>query len=152
MDSLRQALSTAVIAIIGLLWLLGHRRDIPFVILPLLWAGSVAGGIVVGVGIELNFANVVVLPLLFGIGIDSAIHLVLRWREDGRAGLGTTSTARAVLYSSLTTAASFGTLTLTAHRGVASLGMLLLLGLACTILASLVVLPAILSLRRPASP
>ena len=93
-----------------------------------------------------------VLPLLFGIGIDSAIHLVLRWREDGRAGLGTTSTARAVLYSSLTTAASFGTLTLTAHRGVASLGMLLLLGLACTILASLVVLPAILSLRRPASP
>ncbi len=152
MDSLRQAFVTALIAITGLLWLVGHRREIPFVMLPLVWAGIIAGGAVVLAGIELNFANVVVLPLLFGIGVDSTIHLVSRWREDSRVELGTTSTARAVLYSALTTAASFGTLALSAHRGVASLGLLLLLGLACTLLASLVVLPAILTLRRPASP
>jgi len=148
MDSLRQTFATALVAITALLWFLGHRREIPFVMLPLLWAGIVAGGSAALLGIELNFANVVVLPLLFGIGVDSTIHMVSRWREGVPVELGATSTARAVLYSALTTAASFGTLAVTAHRGVASLGFLLLLGLAFTLLASLVLLPATLALRR----
>ena len=88
----------------------------------------------------------------FVTGVLGTIHLVSRWREAGGVEWGTTSTARAVLYSGLTTAASFGTLTLTAHRGVASLGLLLLLGLSCVLLASLVVLAAILTLRRSPSP
>ena len=144
--SLRQAFATALVAIAGLLIVLGHRRELAYVLLPLLWAGIATAGATIPLGIELNFANVIVLPLLLGIGVDSAIHLVLRWREGGDTeSLLGTSTARAVGYSALTTAVSFGTLAFAAHRGVASLGLLLVVGLIFTLLASLLLLPAVLA-------
>lgn len=147
MDSLRQAFATALIAISLLLLALGHRAQLAYVMLPLLWAGAVTGAATVLLGLELNFANVVVLPLLLGIGVDSAIHLVLRFRQGGGVEVLATSTARAVGYSALTTAASFGTLAFSAHRGVSSLGVLLVVGLGFTLLASLVLLPAMLAGR-----
>jgi predicted RND superfamily exporter protein len=93
---------------------------------------------------------VIVLPLLLGIGVDTAIHLVHRFREDEGGPLLGTSTARAAFYSALTTLASFGTLALSPHRGMASLGLLLLIGLACTLVGSLVVLPTLLDRRASA--
>ncbi|MGH0030168.1 MAG: MMPL family transporter, partial [Myxococcota bacterium] len=99
--------------------------------------------------IPFNFADVIVLPLLLGIGVDSGIHLVHRARAGGdslRNLLGT-STARAVGFSALTTIASFGTMGLATHRGLATLGQLLTLGVAFTLLCNLVVLPALIALR-----
>ena len=95
-------------------------------------------------------------PLLLGIGVDSGVHLVHRAREvpvaSGRLLSGTTT--QAVLYSALTTLASFGTLVLSDHRGIASLGELLVVGMGFTLLGNLVLLPALLTLwqRRRAGP
>ena len=93
-----------------------------------------------------NFANVIVVPLLIGLGIDSAIHYVTQARN---AGAGTdiihTWTPRAVLISGITTMGSFGTLWLSTHRGMASMGELLAVAITITLLCTLVVLPQLIS-------
>jgi predicted RND superfamily exporter protein len=91
---------------------------------------------------------VIVLPLLLGIGVDSGIHLVHRHRSaiDPQGQLLATSASRAVLWSALTTIASFGSLGLASHRGMASLGQLLTLGIALMLIANLMVLPALITL------
>jgi predicted RND superfamily exporter protein len=99
--------------------------------------------------IPFNFVNVIVIPLMFGIGVDSGIHLVHRSREiagDGGELLATT-TARAVFYSALTTTVSFGSLALSSHVGMSGLGILLSIGMVLTVLCNLVVLPALLAWR-----
>ena len=79
------------------------------------------------------------------MGVDSSIHLVHRYRtaapESGN--LLQTTTARAVTFSALTTVASFGTLGFSSHPGMASLGQLLTIGIAFTLLCNLIVLPAL---------
>ena len=98
-------------------------------------------------GLPFNFANIIALPLLLGLGVSAGIHLVLRWREMGAAHhVLASSTPRAVLFSALTTAAAFGSLALSAHRGMNSMGQLLSISIACTLVAMLVVLPALLAL------
>ena len=96
-----------------------------------------------------NFANVIVIPLLLGIGVDSGIHLVHRAEvapDHERHLLGST-TARAIFYSSVSTAASFGALALSSHRGIASLGIVLVVGLVFTLVCTLIVLPALIAWR-----
>ena len=97
-----------------------------------------------------NFANVVALPLLLGMGVDSAIHVVARMRADAASSgrIMATSTGRAVLVSALTTLCSFGNLALSPHRGTASMGQLLTLGLVWILVATLVLLPAAVASRR----
>jgi predicted RND superfamily exporter protein len=96
--------------------------------------------------IPFNFANVIALPLILGVGVDNGIHMVHRMRtappNNGR--LLQTSTARAVLFSSLTTICSFGNLALSPHRGMASMGQVLSIGIALTLLCTLVVLPTLI--------
>ena len=117
---------------------------------PLTLAAVLTAAAAVLLGIPFNFADIIVLPLLLDIGVDSGIHLVHRARADGsgRAPLLETSTAQAVLFSSLTTIASFGTLVISGHRGVASLGFLLVVGMVWMLAANLCLLPALLSLRE----
>ena len=93
--------------------------------------------------IPFNYANVIVLPLLIGIGVDSGIHLVMR-QDQIAAGedVHGTSTPRAILFSALTTVASFGSLMLSPHRGTASMGELLSIAIAFTLICTLIVLPA----------
>jgi predicted RND superfamily exporter protein len=88
-----------------------------------------------------------VLPLILGIGVDSGIHLVHRHRSGlgGATDLLSTSTARAVLFSALTTLVSFGTLAFSNHLGISSLAKLLCLGILFMLLANVIVLPAILA-------
>ncbi len=89
-----------------------------------------------------NFANVIVLPLLLGLGVDSAIHYVMRAREDGaKRQVVDTTTPRAVLISALTTIGSFGTLWLSPHKGTASMGELLTIAILITLVSTLIVLP-----------
>jgi hypothetical protein len=150
-EAFRQALGSAVVVIALLLLVLWRSlRDTALVLAPLFLAAAGTVAAMVITGVAFNFANLVVIPLLFGIGVDSGIHLVHRSKEldwGGEALLGTT-TARAVLYSALTTTVSFGSLVLSSHRGIQSLGWLLIFGMAMTLVSNLVVLPALLEAWR----
>ncbi len=105
-------------------------------------------------GVPFNFANVIALPLLLGVGVDNGIHMVHRMRAAPPAGGNVleTSTARAVVASGLTTIFSFGNLAFSPHPGTASMGLVLSVGLFITLLASLVVLPAMLAGEPRAAP
>jgi hopanoid biosynthesis associated RND transporter like protein HpnN len=154
-ESFLEALGLAVLSVALLLWLLWRRiADMAFVLLPLLLAMSLTAATAFALGIDFNFGNVLVLPLLLGVGVDSGIHLVHRHRvARGRemesaapeVELLGTSTAQAVLFSALTTMGSFGTLALSTHPGLASLGQLLLIGVIYTLICNLIVLPALIA-------
>jgi hopanoid biosynthesis associated RND transporter like protein HpnN len=131
-------------AIVALLFAVLRRpRDIALVLAPLLLAGLLTLGTGVVVGLPLNFANIITLPLLLGIGVAFDIYFVMRWRAGEGAPLGS-STARAVLFSALTTGTAFGSLALSRSPGMADMGKLLSLALFFTLLCTLVVLPALL--------
>ncbi len=150
-----QAGAIAISAILLLLALLLRRvSDVIFVFLPLTLAAVLTACASVLFQIPFNFANIIVLPLLFGLGVASGIHLVLRDRQERAAGPGTaaggafeTSTPRAVLFSALTTIGSFGAIALSGHPGTASMGVLLTIAISLTLICTLVVLPALLARR-----
>jgi hypothetical protein len=121
-------------------------RDTLLVLLPIALASILTAALTVAVGMPFNYANIIALPLLVGIGVDNGIHVVHRMRAEDAERLFDTSTMRAVLASGLTTVASFGNLAFSAHVGTASMGILLALGLAASMTATLVVLPAWLKL------
>ena len=143
-----QAFLYAFIAItLALYLLLTRKRDVLLVLIPLLAAAVITGGAGALAGMPLNFANVIALPLLLGIGVDSGIHVIHRFRTDLPDGKNilATSSARAVLVSSLTTMGGVGNLALSPHAGTASLGLLLTLGIGVTLACMLLVLPALLT-------
>ena len=149
--SLQEALISAVVVIGVLLFLLWRRIDDTIIVLaPLALAGLLTVGTLVMLEMPFNFANILVLPLLLGIGVDSGIHLVHRARSADVVGtdLLTETTARAVFYSAVTTVASFGTLAFSSHRGVESLGQCLVIGIVYTVACNLLVLPALLQVDR----
>jgi hopanoid biosynthesis associated RND transporter like protein HpnN len=142
-----------------LLALLRSTVDHFLVLTPLFLAGLLMGAASVLLDIPFNFANIIALPLLLGIGVDNGIHMVLRTRAAPPAdgNLLNTSTARAVFYSALTTVASFGGLAFSAsfgglafsrHLGMASMGQLLAIGLSLTLLCTLIVLPTLLRVGK----
>ena len=146
----KQAFLYAFIVITLMLYLLfRHKRDVLIVLFPLLAAAIITGGASVLVGIPLNFANVIALPLLLGIGVDSGIHIIHRFRTDLPDGqnLLATSSARAVIVSSLTTMGGIGNLSVSPHAGTASMGLLLTIGIGITLVCMLVVLPSLLALQ-----
>jgi hopanoid biosynthesis associated RND transporter like protein HpnN len=148
-DSLREALLFSLAAIAALLVLLwGRPVEATIALTPLMLAIVLTAACTQIFDISFNFINVCVLPLLLGIGVDSGVHMVHRAREipvaSGR--LLTSTTTQAVLFSSLTTLASFGTLVLSDHRGIASLGELLVLGMGFTLAGNLLLLPSLLML------
>ncbi len=119
--------------------------DIALVLAPLLLAALLLCGYTVVFHSPFNFANVIVLPLLLGLGVDSSIHYVMRAREHHEEHIVDTSTPRAVLVSALTTIGSFGTLWLSPHRGMASMGELLTIAIIVTLITTLVVLPQLIA-------
>ena len=146
-SSFQQALLYALIAIAALLWLLWRRiSDVLLVLAPLILSSLLTCATMVLLDLPFNFANVIVIPLLIGVGANSGIHLVHRSKyiTNSDEELLATTTARAVFYSALTTAVSFGTLAFSSHRGMASLGIVLSIGMILTIVCTLVVLPALL--------
>ena len=106
-------------------------------------AGLVTLAVCATLGPALNLANIIALPLLFGIGVAFDIYYVVAWRAGERVLLPTALT-RAVLFSALTTASAFGTLALSSHPGTASMGILLAISLASVLAAVLLALPALL--------
>ena len=124
---------------------LGNIRDTILVLLPLALTAILTGASSALLGLSLNLANLVALPLLLGLGKAFGIYLIMRRREglDTNA-LCNSSTPRAVLYSALTTMASFGTLAFADHQGMSSMGLLLSLTLGFALFSSLVVLPSVM--------
>ena len=98
--------------------------------------------------LPLNFANIIALPLLLGVGVSFNIYFVMNWRAGLRSHLAS-PTARAVVFSALTTATAFGSLALSGHPGTASMGVLLLVSLSCTLVATLIFVPALLAAISP---
>ncbi|HXI87115.1 MAG TPA: MMPL family transporter [Parvularculaceae bacterium] len=138
-----QATGIALLVIMFFLWLLVRNVvQVVLMIMPLMLAASLTIATGVIFDIPFNYANVIVLPLLLGVGVDSGVHLVLR-QEQIKAGEDVygTSTPRAVFFSALTTIASFGSLMLSAHRGTASMGELLSIAIGYTLICTLIVLP-----------
>jgi hopanoid biosynthesis associated RND transporter like protein HpnN len=134
----------AVAAITLLLALVLRRaRDVLLVIAPLLLAAILTLSATVVLGMPLNYANIIALPLLLGIGVAFDIYFVMNWRAGLRDPLQS-ATARAVLFSALTTMTAFGSLALAQHPGTADMGKLLSLSLGCTLLCTFLVLPALL--------
>jgi len=149
-SSFKQALLSALIVIAALLWLLWRRiSDVLLVLAPLILSSLLTCATMVLLDLPFNFANVIVIPLLLGVGANSGIHLVHRSKHIAGRGeeLLATTTARAVFYSALTTAVSFGTLAFSSHRGMASLGIVLSIGMILTIVCTLIVLPALIEWR-----
>jgi hopanoid biosynthesis associated RND transporter like protein HpnN len=142
-----RALMYAFAMVAAIIWLvLRDLKDTLLVLLPIALASVLTAALTVAVGMPFNYANIIALPLLVGIGVDNGIHVVHRIRTESAERLFGTSTMRAVLASGLTTVASFGNLAFSSHVGTASMGMLLALGMAASMAATLIVLPAWLAL------
>ena len=136
-----------VFLIIALLMLL-HFRDVR-------WAFMALTPLVVGIlwmllvmqvfGMMVNFYNMIVLPAILGIGNDNGVHMVHRYREEGKRSIGTVlrSTGEHIFIGNLTTAVGFGGLVLSFHPGLNSIGTLAVAGFGTTLLAALVFLPAL---------
>jgi uncharacterized protein len=142
----RDAALLAMAAIVLLLAaILRTVRDVLLVFAPLVLAALLTVAASVVAGLPFNFANVIVLPLLFGLGVANGIHLIVRERDEaGVTAVMDTSTPRAVVFSALTTMGSFGSIALSSHPGTSSMGMLLTIAITLTLVCTLVVLPALM--------
>ncbi len=145
-NAFTQAIALAVIGIfIILLFALRSLVDTLLVFIPLSITAVVTLAFSVLVDMPLNMANVVVLPLIFGLGVDNGIHVVERFHESPDLDeLANSSTPRAVFLSTLTTMGTFGALAFSSHQGIYSIGVLLTCALATLMLLTLVSLPALL--------
>ena len=143
-DAFREAGILSLIAIVVLLFVVLRRViDVVYTVLPVLLTGVLTLGACVILQQPINFANIIALPLLFGIGVAFHIYLVIAWRS-GEAHFLTSSLTRAVLFSGLTTGIAFGALWISAHPGTASMGKLLLISLAYTLGTALFFGPALM--------
>jgi hopanoid biosynthesis associated RND transporter like protein HpnN len=140
------ALISALLLISVVLFLVLRRvLEVGLVLAPLLLAMLITLAVMVVLDLPFNFANVIALPLLLGLGANNGIQMVYRWRVAPPASgdLLKTSTARGVVFSVLTTMCSFGNLAFSAHKGTASMGLLLALGLTLMLVCTLVLTPAL---------
>ncbi len=138
-----------VLIFLLLLLLLRKLSDTLLILLPLLLAALLTSAGSIILAIPFNFANVIALPLLLGIGVDNGIHMVQRFRHmqsepHGVQSLLRSSTSKAVVLSALTTLCSFGALSFSPHQGTAAMGQLLMLGVIIILICTLIVLPAFL--------
>ena len=138
--------SLASIAV--LLWIVLRRfGDVLLTLIPLLMAGVVTMELMVLFGMKLNFANIIALPLLLGVGVAFKIYYIMAWRA-GQTDLLQSSLTRAVMFSALTTATAFGSLWLSSHPGTSSMGKLMALALVTTMAAAVLFQPVLMGPPR----
>ena len=138
----------ALVSIALLLWIVLRRfGDVLLTLVPLLLAGALTLEICVLIGLPLNFANIIALPLLLGVGVAFKIYYVMAWRA-GQTQLLQSSLTRAVFFSAMTTMTAFGSLWMSNHPGMSSMGKLLALSLTCTLLAAVLFQPALMGPPR----
>lgn len=140
----------AGIAILTLLWVRLRKSWFTLILalLPLVLGYIWMLGMMKLLGITFSFANIIISPLLIGIGVDNGIHLLHRFAEEGEILKATTLAGIAILATTLTTLLVFGSLIFAQTPGLNLLGKSALLGLGFTTLFSLLFLPTVLSLRE----
>ncbi len=138
----------AIVSIAILLWLVLRRiRDVFLTLIPLLVAAAATLEICALTGFALNYANIIALPALLGVGVAFKIYYVMAWRR-GEYNFLQSSLTRAVFFSALMTATAFGSLWFSDHPGISSMGKLLALSLACTLAAAALFQPALMGPPR----
>ncbi|EEA03560.1 hopanoid biosynthesis associated RND transporter like protein HpnN [Burkholderia sp. H160] len=138
----------AMLSIAVLLWIALRRlSDVLRTLVPLLVSALVTLELCVVFGMPLNFANIIALPLMLGVGVAFKIYFVMAWRH-GQTGLLQSSLTHAVLFSAATTATAFGSLWLSHHPGTSSMGKLLALSLFCTLIGAVVFQPVLMGKPR----
>ena len=151
--SYEQAALYALVVILAVLWL--DFRSVTHSVLaalPLALGMAQTLGLMGLVGIDLNPANLIGIPLILGIAVDYGVHIVHDFLERPGPYSISASTANSVLVDALTTILGFGALMVASHRGLESLGRVLTLGVTTCTITSLVFLPAILAMLRPQAP
>ncbi|CAG4918125.1 hopanoid transporter HpnN [Paraburkholderia saeva] len=144
-----QAAGWAVLSITILLWITLRRfGDVLRTMIPLLVSAVVTLELCVVFNMPLNFANIIALPLMLGVGVAFKIYFVMAWR-NGQTGLLQSSLTHAVMFSAATTATAFGSLWLSHHPGTSSMGKLLALSLFCTLVGAVVFQPVLMGKPRP---
>jgi len=113
-------------------------------LLPLLCGVVVLLGAMRLFGLGFNLANIITLPLIIGVGVDNGILILQRFRREPDIALFKRNTGRAILMSNLSTIAGFASLSLAQHQGIASLGLVMTIGVGVTMLFSLITLPAMI--------
>ena len=140
----------ALLVVFILVWLdFRSVRAAGLSLVPVAVGFAATFGVMWLVGMSVNAANVIVLPLMFGIGVDAGVHILHRYRQNpSQRPLGLAcGTGKGITVTSLTTIIGFGTMTLARHRGIASLGFVLAVGIGLTLLACWTIMPAWLELR-----
>ncbi len=144
LNAFREAAILATIAIaVILLIVFRNLRDSGLVLVTLALSGLLTALFAKLAGLEINYANIIALPLLLGVGVSFNVYFVMNFRAGSRRFLSS-ATAHAVLFSALTTGTAFGTLAASHNRGTASMGFLLLLSLLAVLIATFMFLPALL--------
>ena len=138
----------ALLSIAILLWLFLRRLlHVGLTLFPLILAAMVTLEICSAIGFKLNFANIIALPVLLGLGVAFKIYYIVAWRQ-GQTDLLASPLTRAVFFSGLTTAVAFGSLWMSNHPGTSSMGQLLALSLACTMAAAILFQPLLMGPPR----
>jgi len=145
------AIFAALVMLIVMLADLRRLRDALLGMIPLLLGVTWMIGVMGWARIDYNLANVVALPLILGIGVDNGVHVLHRLREEKTVLGAVRGVGGSILLSALTNMAGFASLMAASHRGIASMGLLLVLGLGCCLTVALFVLPAVLQLVTPAA-
>lgn len=120
-------------------------------LIPLLLAGAVTLELCALTGTAINFANIIALPLLLGVGVAFKIYYIMAWRE-GKTGLLQSSLTRAVIFSALTNAVAFGSMWSSSYPGLSSMGKMMALALLCTMAAAVLFQPVLMGPPRQARP
>lgn len=149
-ESMIKATILALFLAIALVWATTRRFTTALIVVtPLLVAAILTSAAGVLLNLPYNYANVIVLPLLIGLSVDAGIYLTVAGSEPQSRGKGPDkTTARSILFSALTTIDSFGTLSISDHRGVSSMGILLAIGIAFAVITTLTIIPNLLALRN----
>jgi uncharacterized protein len=135
--------------LIALILFVALRRwvDVALTLVPLLVAIVVTLEICVLFGLRLNFANIIALPLLLGVGVAFKIYYIIAWRS-GETNFLQSSLTRAILFSACTTAIAFGSLCFSHHPGTSSMGKLMALSLLTTLAAAVIFQPALMATQQ----
>ena len=143
-----EAAILALVAIAILLFIALRRvTDVLLTLVPLLLAGAVTLEICVLDGLALNFANIIALPLLLGVGVAFKIYYIMAWRA-GKTGLLQSTLTRAVVFSAMTNAIAFGSMWASNYPGMSSMGKLMALALLCTMAAAVLFQPVLMGRPR----
>jgi predicted RND superfamily exporter protein len=143
-----EAGTIALVAIAVLLFFVLRRlSDVLLTLIPLLMAGAATLEICALTGMEINFANIIALPLLLGVGVAFKIYYIMAWR-NGKTGLLQSSLTRAVVFSGMTNAVAFGSMWSSDYPGMSSMGKMMALSLLCTMAAAVLFQPVLMGRPR----